>query len=51
MSTCAVLGTVDTGIKKTDTEKFFACEEFALIPEKSRNEMMAKLKNQYKLNE
>lgn len=42
VSTCAVLGTVDTGIQKTDTEKLFACEEFALIPEKTRNEMMTK---------
>ena len=36
--------------KKTDTEKFFACVEFAMIPEKSYNEIMTKLKNQYKLN-
>ena len=54
MSTCIVLGTVNTGMKekkkKTDTEKFFACVEFALIPEKSYNEIMTKLKNQYKLN-
>lgn len=51
MAACTVLGTVDTGVEDTDTEKSPACVEFALIPEESHNEMMTKLKNQHKLNE
>lgn len=48
---CFVLGAVDTGVEKTNTEKSPACVEFELIPEESHNEMMTKLKNQYKLDE
>lgn len=48
---CFLLGAVDTGVKKTNTEKSPACVDFELIPEESHNEMMTKLKNQYKLDE
>lgn len=38
-------------MEKTNTEKSPDYVEFALIPEESHNEMMTKLKNQYKLDE
>lgn len=36
---------------KINAEMYPGCVELVLIPEKSHNKMMTKLKNQYKLNQ